>query len=83
MNLGWTSRCASVIQSLAERALATIRDGFNRDQLFFSLNFLKACVARAFGDDAAAQKAFTAARSEFERTVREQPDEGRRCACSV
>jgi Flp pilus assembly protein TadD len=33
-------------------------------------------VARAFGDDATAQKAFTAARSEFERTVREQPDDG-------
>ena len=61
---------------LAERALATIGDGFNRNQLFFSSTFLKACVARAFGDDAAAQKAFTAARAEFERTVREQPDEG-------
>jgi len=61
---------------LAERALATIRDGFNMNQLFFSATFLKACVARAFGDDVTAEKAFTAARSEFERTVREQPDEG-------
>ena len=33
-------------------------------------------MARAFGDTAKAQKAFTAARSEFERTVREQPDDG-------
>ena len=61
---------------LAERALASVRDGFYRNQLHFSRTFLEACVARAFGDDAAAQKAFTAARSEFERTVREQPDEG-------
>ena len=61
---------------LAERALATFGDGFNQGQLFFSPTFLKACVARAFGDDATAQKAFTAARSEFERTVREQPNEG-------
>src|SRR5437899_6973761 len=36
---------------LAERALATIHDGFNMNQLFFSPTFLKACVARAFGDD--------------------------------
>jgi serine/threonine protein kinase len=61
---------------LAEHALATIHDGFNMNQLFFSPTFLKACVARAFGDDATAQKAFTAARDEAERTVRERPDEG-------
>jgi len=61
---------------LAERAMATIGNGFNRNQLFFSTTFLKACVARAFGDDGAARKAFTAARAEVERTVREQPDEG-------
>jgi TolB-like protein/Tfp pilus assembly protein PilF len=61
---------------LAERALASVGDGFYRNQLLFSRTFLEACVARAFGDDAAAQKAFTAARSEFDRTVREQPDEG-------
>jgi hypothetical protein len=59
-----------------ERALASVGDGFYRNQLHFSRTFLEACVARAFGDDAAAQKAFTAARSEFDRTVREQPDEG-------
>jgi hypothetical protein len=61
---------------LAERAMAIIGNGFNRNQLFFSLTFLKACVARAFGDDAAARKAFTAARAEVERTVRERPDDG-------
>ncbi len=59
---------------LAERAMATIGNGFNHNQFFFSVTFLKACVARAFGDDAAARKAFTAARTEVERTVREQPD---------
>jgi hypothetical protein len=61
---------------LAERAMRTIGDGFNRNQLFFSFSFLKACVARAFGDDAAASKAFTEARAEVERTVRGRPDEG-------
>ena len=62
--------------ALAEHALAAIGDGFNQGGLYFSPTFLKACVARAFGDDTTAQKAFTAARSEFERTVREQPDDG-------
>ena len=61
---------------LAERALAAIGDGFTYGQLYFSPTLLKACVARTFGDDATAQKAFTAARSEFERSVREQPDQG-------
>ena len=37
---------------------------------------MKACVARVFGDEATARKAFTAARAEVERTVREQPDYG-------
>ena len=41
-----------------------------------SATFLKACVARAFGDDAAARNAFSTARAEVERTVRERPDEG-------
>src|SRR5215468_3602670 len=61
---------------LAERALGLIGDGFNLDLLFFSANFLKGCVARVFGEEEAARKAFTAARAEVERTVREQPDEG-------
>jgi serine/threonine protein kinase len=60
----------------AGRALAAVGNGFNRNQLFFSATFLKACVARAFGDDAAARIAFIAARAEVERTVRERPDEG-------
>jgi hypothetical protein len=61
---------------LAGRALSTITDGFNRDGLHFSFTLMKARVARAFGDEAAARKAFTAARTEVERTVREQPDYG-------
>ena len=60
----------------AGRALAAIGDGFNTDGLSFSRTFMEGCVARAFGDDAAARKAFTAARVEVERTVREQPDYG-------
>jgi tetratricopeptide (TPR) repeat protein len=61
---------------LAKRALAAIPQGYYKDQIFFSPTFMKGYVARVFGDDAAAQTAFTAARSEAERTVREQPDEG-------
>jgi serine/threonine protein kinase/Tfp pilus assembly protein PilF len=60
----------------AERALATIPDGFEMNGLHFSLTLMEGCVPRAFGDDAAARKAFTAARAEVERTVREQPDYG-------
>jgi serine/threonine protein kinase/tetratricopeptide (TPR) repeat protein len=60
----------------AGRALAAIGDGFNTGGLHFSLTFMQGCVARTFGDDAAARKAFTAARIEVERTVREQPDYG-------
>jgi serine/threonine-protein kinase len=63
-------------RALAEHALAAIGDGFRQGQLDFSPSFLRGCVARAFGDAATAQEAFTAARSEFERTVREQPDGG-------
>jgi hypothetical protein len=37
---------------------------------------MRGCIARAFGDDAAAQKAFTAARTEAEEIVRKQPDYG-------
>ena len=63
-------------QALAERALASMLDGYNDNALYFSRAFLEGCAARAFGDDAAAQKAFTAARAEIERDVREQPDYG-------
>jgi TolB-like protein/class 3 adenylate cyclase/Tfp pilus assembly protein PilF len=62
--------------ALAERALTTIPEGFNMDGLRIPLTFMEGCAARAFGDDAAARKAFTAARAEVERTVREQPDYG-------
>src|SRR5205814_4468896 len=48
--------------------------GFDMDALHIPLTFMEGCVARAFGDDAAARKAFSAARAEVERTVREQPD---------
>src|SRR5207245_1360817 len=50
----------------AGRALAANPRGFNRQGLFFSPTLLEGCVARAFGDDAAARKAFTAARAEVE-----------------
>jgi TolB-like protein/Tfp pilus assembly protein PilF len=61
----------------AGRALAVLPpDAFTQSGLNFSLTFLEGCVARAFGDDAAARKAFTAARVDIERTVREQPDYG-------
>jgi serine/threonine protein kinase/Tfp pilus assembly protein PilF len=63
-------------RALAEHALATMHEGYNTNGLYFSRTFMEGCAARAFGDDAAAQKAFTAARAEVERTVREQPDYG-------
>jgi tetratricopeptide (TPR) repeat protein len=73
----WLDLALSERDSVATgRALAAIGDGFNRNGLYFSLAFMKGCVARTFGDDAAARKAFTAARAEIERRVREQPDYG-------
>ena len=62
--------------ALAERALATIPEGFNMDGLYIPFTLMEGCVARAFGDDARARKAFTAARAEVERKVSEQPDYG-------
>ena len=59
----------------ARRALAGTT-GFSRNGLFFSPALMEGCVARAFGDDVAARKAFAVARSEIERIVREQPDYG-------
>ncbi len=59
----------------AGRALAAMT-GFNKNGLVFSPTLMEGCVARAFGDDVAARKAFTAARTEVERTVGEQPDYG-------
>jgi tetratricopeptide (TPR) repeat protein len=73
----WLDLALSERDSVATgRALAAIGDGFNRNGLYFSLAFMKGCVARTFGDDAAARRAFTAARVEIERRVREQPDYG-------
>jgi TolB-like protein/tRNA A-37 threonylcarbamoyl transferase component Bud32/Tfp pilus assembly protein PilF len=60
----------------AERALATMPDGFDMNGLHIPRTLMEGCAARAFGDDAAARKAFTAARVEVERTVSEQPDYG-------
>ena len=62
--------------ALVERALATIPKGFDMNGLHIPRTLMEGCVARAFGDDAAARKAFTAALVEVERTVREQPNYG-------
>ena len=63
-------------RALAERALATMPEGYDMNGLHFPRSLMEGCAARAFGDAAAARKAFTAARAEVERTVREQPDYG-------
>ncbi|PYM05382.1 MAG: hypothetical protein DMF15_15960, partial [Verrucomicrobia bacterium] len=62
--------------TVAERALATIPEGFNMDGLYIPFTLMEGGVARTFGDDVRARKAFSAARAEVERTVREQPDYG-------
>ena len=63
-------------RALAERALATMPGGYDVNGLHVPRALMEGCVGRAFGDDAAARKAFTAARAEVERTVRDQPDYG-------
>ena len=73
---------SALVLALCERDLAAARralagtTGFSRNGLFFSPALMEGCVARAFGDDVAARKAFAVARSEIERIVREQPDYG-------
>ena len=42
----------------------------------FPLSWCQGLVARSLGEEAAAQKAFSLARADVERTVREQPDYG-------
>src|SRR5438309_8287163 len=63
-------------RALAERALATMPGGYVMNGLHIPRTLMEGCAGRAFGDDAAARKAFTAARAEVERTVRDQPDYG-------
>jgi TolB-like protein/tRNA A-37 threonylcarbamoyl transferase component Bud32 len=59
-----------------ERALLTLPEGYIINDLHFSHALVEGYAARAFGDEAAARKAFTAARAEAEQRVREQPDYG-------
>jgi TolB-like protein/predicted Ser/Thr protein kinase len=63
-------------RALAERALATMPGGYDMNGLHIPRTLMEGCAGRAFGDDAVARKAFTAARGEVERTVRDQPDYG-------
>jgi TolB-like protein/Tfp pilus assembly protein PilF len=60
----------------AARALTFIPAKGTSIDLNFPRTWCEALVARARGDSAAAQTAFTAARAELEKTVREQPDYG-------
>jgi tetratricopeptide (TPR) repeat protein len=50
--------------------------GIAINQAAFPIPFRKGFVARTQGDTAAAHEAFSAAREQVERTVREQPDYG-------
>jgi serine/threonine-protein kinase len=64
----------------AEKALAGDGHGLNPRRLsdmMFSHDVLEGLVARMKGDAAAAQAAFTAARPEYEKSVHEEPDNGR------
>ena len=60
----------------AGRGLAVMGEGHHMNGGLVSRTWLEGCVARTSGDDTAARISFTAARPEFERTVREQPDYG-------
>jgi hypothetical protein len=61
-------------RALAERALVAMPQGYNEDALHIPRPLLEGWVARVFeGDDTGARKAFTTARAEVERTVRQQP----------
>lgn len=59
----------------AERALAKMpADGCYDDNIPFPNSWCEALVARLRGDEAGARTAFTSARKELEKTVRDQPD---------
>jgi tetratricopeptide (TPR) repeat protein len=61
----------------AKRALGSISpEGITTEGVNFARTFCEALAARARGDGAAARDAFTRARTETERAVREQPDYG-------
>jgi len=59
----------------AAKALADIPpDGYSNQGVVFSHPWCEAMVARAGGDSEAARSAFTAARAEVEKAMRDQPD---------
>jgi TolB-like protein/Flp pilus assembly protein TadD len=61
----------------ARRAIAALAGGPIRwNRVLLSHDFLEGLLARVSGDAAAAQAAFTAARTEQEKVVAEQPDYG-------
>ena len=58
-----------------ERALTLVPpEGFRDASVSFPRTWCEGVIARATGDDAGARAAFTQARSELEKIVREQPD---------
>ncbi len=61
----------------AGRIVATLpRDGIRVESVSFPRAWCEGLLARLRGDQAAARKAFSTAREEAEKTVREQPDNG-------
>src|SRR4029077_11685360 len=60
----------------AAQALAAMQASGTSVDLNFSRSWCEGLAARVRGDDAAAQRAFTAARAELERTLTEQPNYG-------
>ena len=60
----------------ATRALKTIPNGVDISGLHLPRALMEGCVARTLGEERTAVEAFTAARVEVERAVREQPDHG-------
>jgi TolB-like protein/class 3 adenylate cyclase/Tfp pilus assembly protein PilF len=63
----------------AKRAVAAISpEGISTDAVIFSPAFCQGLAARARGDAAAAQSAFTTARTELESTMQGQPEYGPR-----
>jgi TolB-like protein/Tfp pilus assembly protein PilF len=58
-----------------DRALAAIpRDGISKENIWFPRGWYEGVAARTRGSAAAARTAFTAAREEIEKMLREQPD---------
>ena len=70
----YVARCERDDRNVSLSLAAVPPEGISEGSIWFPRAYYEALAARARGDAAIARAAFTAARSEVEKTMREQPD---------